>query len=99
MRGVAGGLSLAAVAPAQRRSGDQQVRRHRATGPSRSEPARDGFVVEWPMYSVSRRSLKLSRKTELGASGRCRISTSHVSKIAADRPGFKMRKCANDPLG
>jgi hypothetical protein len=49
------------------------------------------------VYFVSRRSLKLSRKTEFGASGHCRISTSDVSKIAADRLLSKMRQCANDP--
>jgi hypothetical protein len=40
----------------------------------------------------------LSRKTEFGASGHCRISTSGVCKIAADRPLSKIRQCANDPL-
>src|SRR5207245_10583277 len=44
----------------------------------------------------SRRSLNSSRKTEFGASGHCGISTSDVSKIAADRPLSKMRQCAND---
>jgi hypothetical protein len=63
----------------------------------RPKPARDGFEVEWPVYFVSRRSLKLSRKTEFGASGHCTISTGDVSKIAADRPLSKMRQCANDP--
>jgi hypothetical protein len=42
-------------------------------------------------------SLKLSRETEFGASGHCRISTSGVSKIAADRSLSKIRQCANDP--
>jgi hypothetical protein len=50
------------------------------------KPARGGFVVEWSVYFVSRRSLKLSRKAEFGASSHCRISISNVSKIAADRP-------------
>src|SRR5438105_11607219 len=49
------------------------------------------------MYFVSCRSLNSSRKTELGASGHCRIFTSDVSKIAVDRPFSKMRQCANDP--
>jgi hypothetical protein len=43
------------------------------------------FLSHWPLYFVSRRSLNLSRRTEFGASGHCRISTSDVSKIAADR--------------
>ena len=50
------------------------------------------------MYFVSRRSLNSSRKSEFGDSGHCRISTSDVSKIAADRPLSKMRQYANDPL-
>src|SRR5437016_280970 len=33
-----------------------------ATVRERPKPARGGFVVEWPVYFVSRRSLKLSRK-------------------------------------
>jgi hypothetical protein len=40
-----------------------------------------------------------SRKSEFGDSGHCRISTSDVSKIAADRPLSKMRQCANDLNG
>jgi len=42
------------------------------------------------MYFVSRRSLKLSRKTEFGASGHCRISTSdsgNCSRVAAFQNG------------
>src|SRR5437867_5232868 len=39
---------------------------------------------------VSCRSLNSSRKIEFGASGHCKISTSDVSKIAADRP---LSKC------
>src|SRR2546429_3932415 len=46
---------------------------------------------------VSGRSLNSSRKSEFGDSGHCRISTSNVSKIAADRPLSKMRQCAIDP--
>src|SRR5206468_9020813 len=41
--------------------------------------------------------LNSSRKIEFGASGHCKIFTSDVSKIAADRPLSKMRQCANDP--
>jgi hypothetical protein len=67
-----------------------------ASGWMRPKPARGGFVVEWPVY-LSRRSLKLSRKAEFGASSHCKISISNVSKIAADRPLSKMRQCANDP--
>jgi hypothetical protein len=49
------------------------------------------------VYFVSGGSLNSSRRTEFGASGHFRISTSDVSKIAADRPLSKMRQCANDP--
>src|SRR5258708_8667960 len=55
------------------------------------------FLSHWPLYFVSRRSLNSSRRTEFGASGHCRISTSDVSKIAVDRLLSKMRQCANDP--
>jgi hypothetical protein len=68
-----------------------------ATVRERPTPAGGDFPVDWRVYFVSRRSLKLSRKTEFGATGHCRISTSDVSKIAADRPLSKMRQCANDP--
>ena len=56
------------------------------------------FLSDWPQYFVSRHSLNSSRRTEFGAGGRCRSSTSDVSKIAVDRPLSKMRQCANDPL-
>src|SRR5207302_6495751 len=63
---------------------------------NRPEPACGDFLVDWSVYFVSRHSLNSSRRTEFGASGHCRISTSDVSKIAADRPLSKMRQCAND---
>jgi len=50
------------------------------------------------VYFVSGRSLNLSRKSDVGDSGHSRISTSDVSKIAADRALSKMRQCVNDPL-
>jgi hypothetical protein len=42
------------------------------------------------VYFVNGRSLNSSRKSEFGDSGQCRISTSDVSKIAANRP---LQKC------
>src|SRR3954471_6266236 len=36
-------------------------------------------------------------KIRIRDSGHRRTSTSHVSKIATDRPLSKMRRCANDP--
>jgi len=76
------------------------IERPQATEPNwhyRPKPARGDFLVDWPVYFVSRHSLNSSRKTEFGASGHCSISTSGVSKIAADRPLSKMRQCAIDP--
>ena len=37
----------------------------------RPKPARGGFVVEWPVYFVSRRSQNSSRNAELRGSGHC----------------------------
>ena len=64
---------------------------------SRPKLAVRDFLSHWPLYFVSRRSLNSSRRTEFGASGRYRISTSDVSKIAAGRLLSKIRQCANDP--
>ena len=69
------------------------IERPQATEPNwhyRPKPARGDFLVDWPVYFVSRHSLNSSRKTEFGASGHCRISTSDVSNIAAGR---RFQKC------
>src|SRR5213592_2352063 len=75
---------------------EQQCRRpaafKNATVRERPTPACGDFLAHWPVYFISRRSLNSSRKTEFGASGHCKISTSDASKIAADRPQFCSRR-------
>ena len=45
------------------------------------DPNPGGFVVEWPVYFISRRSLNSSRKEEFGVSDHCRIFASNVEKL------------------
>jgi hypothetical protein len=47
---------------------------------SRPEPACGDFLVDRPVYFVSRRSLNSSRKAEFGASSHCRKSIGDVEK-------------------
>jgi hypothetical protein len=68
----------------ERRQVRESKRRYRPT------PACGDFLIDWPVYFVSRRSLNSSRRTEFDASGHCKISTGDVSNSAADRPLSKM---------
>jgi hypothetical protein len=56
----------------------------------RPTPAGGEFLVDWPVYFVSRHSLNLSSKAEFRASGRCRIFTGgrkSCSRVAAFQNG------------
>jgi hypothetical protein len=64
----------------------------------RPTPAGGDFLVDGLVYCVSGRSLNSSRKTEFGASGHCRISTSDVGKLQPSGRSPKRRPCAIDPL-
>jgi hypothetical protein len=68
-----------------------------ANGGHRPKPARGGFVVEWSVYSVSRRSLDSPRSAESGGSGHCRIVGGDLEKLQPNGRTSKRRRCANDP--